>query len=77
MHTQHTFATSETISCATQAQEDLQHDISVFWKDGVDGLGRKHIDTYSCIPGTGTSILDLDNVAQRRIYSHTAPRRSR
>jgi hypothetical protein len=73
MHTQHTFVTSETISLATQAQEELQYDISVFRKHGVDGLGRKDLDTNSCVPGTGTSILDLDKAARRSIYTHTAP----
>jgi hypothetical protein len=67
MHTQHNFATSEMISCATEAQEELQHDISVFRKHGVDGIGWKHLDTNSCVPGTGTSILILDNAAQRSI----------
>jgi hypothetical protein len=77
MQTQHTFATSETISCAIQEQEELQRDISVLQKRGVDGLGRKHIDTNSCVSGTGTSILDLDDAAQRSIYPHTAPQPSR
>jgi hypothetical protein len=77
IHTQHTFATSETISCATQAQEELQHDISVLRKRGVDGLGRNHFDTNGCVPGTGTSILDVDDADQRSIYPHTMPRRSR
>jgi hypothetical protein len=74
MHTQHTFETSETISCATQAQKELQYAISVFRKHGVDGAERKYIDTNRHFPGTGTSILDRYKAAQRSIHTNTATR---
>jgi hypothetical protein len=74
MHTQHTFETSETISCVTQAQIELQYAISVFRRYGVDGAEQKYLDTNQRFPGTGTSIIDRDKAAQRSIHMSTATR---
>jgi hypothetical protein len=74
MFTKHTFETIETISCATQAQEELQYAISVFRKHVVDGAGRKYLDTNSHFPGTGTSIIDRDRATQSSIHTYTSTR---